>query len=160
MAVTYNFTNGSIDGQPKVNDTLPNTTGIFCRSNTVDFANQNLDSGNSDIAQVINVPADTWFLSVMGRIITAETDNAQVNIGYGADPDHWVDDDGCDAADLAAGEELLPIWVAPMYFAAADTVDVATGTNDIDYDALKLEVIAIMLPGNQSDADGSSQHST
>jgi hypothetical protein len=48
---------------------------------------------------------------------------------------------------------------APEYFAAADTIDI-TSNNAVDYDTLKVEVVAIMVPGNKADTDGLSQQST
>jgi hypothetical protein len=157
MATTYNFTNGSIAGQPKVNDTLPNTTGVFVRSNVVDCANQNLDAGEGDVGQVINIPADTWVLQVVLRTITAETANGTVDLGSGLDADQWGD--GL-AIDAAAG--IVQTIDIAEYFAAADTIDVTatTDTADVDIDGWKFEVVAVMLPGNKSDNDGKSEQST
>ena len=157
---TYNFTNGSITGQPKVADSLPNTTGLFTRSNIVDFANQNLDSGNNDVASVINIPADTWVLSVAARIITAETNDAEMDIGTGLDYDQWTSTIAeVDAAALAANATIATDW-APEYFASADTIDITNNNNDVDFDTLKVEIVALMLPGNKSDNDGNSMQST
>lgn len=157
MATTYNFTDGSISGQPKVADTLPNTTGVFARSNIVDFANQTLEAGEADVAQVINIPADTWVLQVVLRTITAETANGTVDLGSGLDADQWGD---ALAVDAAAG--IVQTIDIAEYFASADTVDITatTDTADVDIDGWKCEVIAVMLPGNKSDNDGESQHST
>jgi hypothetical protein len=153
MAVTYNFTNGSIAGQPKVNNTLPNTTGTFVRSNVVDFANQTLDSGNSDVAQVLNVPADTWVREILVRVITAETATAEMSIGSGLDVDQWGILDAANTGNVVA-------TYAPEYFASADTIDIMNNNTDIDFDALKVEIVAIMCPGNKADTDGLSQQST
>jgi hypothetical protein len=156
-ATTYNFTNGSISGQPKVNDTLPNSGGLFSRSNIVDCANQNLDAGEGDIAQVLNIPADTWVVQVLLRTITAETANGTVDLGSGLDADQWGD---ALAVDAAAG--IVQTIDIAEYFAAADTIDVTatTDTADIDIDGWKFEIIAIMQPGNKADNDGDSQAST
>jgi hypothetical protein len=153
MATTYNFTDGSISGQPKVHDTLPNTTGLFVRSNIVDFANQNLDSGENDIAKVINVPADTWVLMTAIRVLTAETANSEILLGSGLDYDQW-------GILVATATGNVATTQAPEYFADADTIDITNNNNDVDFDALKVEVIAVMCPGNKADTDGESQHST
>jgi hypothetical protein len=155
MATTYNFTDGSITGQPVVNDTLPNTTGPFVRSNVVDFANQNLDASATDVAQVINVPADTWVERILVRVITAETANASFEIGSGLDVDQWA----TAFALGSTGNNTADIIDAPEYFAAADTIDL-TCTGSVDIDAAKLEIVAVMIPGNKADTDGLSQQST
>jgi hypothetical protein len=157
-ATTYNFTNGSISGQPKVNDTLPNTGGLYSRSNIVDCANQALDAGEGDIAQVINVPADTWIVQVLLRTITAETANGTVDLGVtGVDPDGFGD---ALAVDAAAG--IVATLDVPIYVASADTIDVlaTTDTADVDIDGWKFEIVAILQPGNKADNDGDSQAST
>lgn len=146
MATTYNFTDGSIAGQPAIPDTLPNTTGVFCRSNLIDFANQNLDSGNNDIAKVINVPADTWVLGVAVNIIEVEADNAEMDIGYGSDYDAWTST--ILEVDAGAGTGGRVTTFNPVYFAAADTIDITNNNNDVDYDNMIVEVKAIMMPGN------------
>ena len=150
-ASTYNFTNGSIAGIPKTVDSLPNTSGYYTRSNIVDFSKQTLDAGNADIAQVINVPADTWVVQVLVRTITAETTNGTVDLGSGLDVDQWGD---ALVVSTAAGD--LPTLDAAEYFAAADTIDITatTDTADVDIDAWKAEIIAIMLPGCKSDTAG------
>lgn len=157
MATTYNFTNGSISGQSKAHDTLPNTTGLFVRSNIVDFANQTLEAGEADVAQVINIPADTWVLQVVLRTITAETADGTVDLGSGLDPDQWGD---ALAIDAAAG--IVQTIDIAEYFASADTIDITatTDTADVDIDGWKAEIVAIMCPGNKADTDGDSQHST
>lgn len=154
---TYNFTNGSISGQPKVSDTLPNTTGLYVRRNIVDCANQTLDAGDGDVGQVINIPADTWVLQVVLRTITAETANGTVDLGTDLDVDQWGD---ALAVDAAAG--IVQTIDIAEYFAAANTIDVTatTDTADVDIDGWKFEIIAVMLPGSKVDTDGVSYGST
>lgn len=149
---TYNWTNGSITGQPRVNDTLPNTTGPFVRSNVVDFANQNATS--TSVSQVINIPADTWVMNVVVRNITAEsTANASVKVGSGLDVDSWGT-----AVAVTSSATPKDIIYSPKYFASADTIDLIVNSTTLDN--AKLEIIALMVPGNKSDNDGMSQHST
>ena len=154
---TYNFTDGSISGQAKVAATLPNTTGPFVRSNVVDCANQTLDAGDGDVGQVLNIPADTWVTQVLLRTITAETTNGTVDLGHGGSTDVWGD---ALAVDAAAG--IVATLDVAQYFASADTIDViaTTDTADVDIDGWKFEILAVMVPGNKSDADGVSTHST
>jgi len=161
MAETYNLTDGSITGQPKVSDTLPNTTGLYTRRNIVDCANINsgsgLDAGNADVAQVINIPADTWVLQVVLRTITAETANGTVDLGSDTDVDQWG---AALAIDASAG--IVDTIDIAEYFASANTIDVlaTTDTADVDIDGWKFEIIALMLPGSKVDTDGVSYGST
>lgn len=153
----YNFTDGSISGQPKAKDTLPNTTGLYCRSNIVDFANQTLDAGDGDTGKLINVPANTWVLGVALRVLTAEDANGTIDLGVtGGDVDQWGG-----ALDLASTGNVETLY-APEYFASAGTIDALATTDgaDVDIDGAKIEVVAILCPGNISDDDGRSEHST
>lgn len=145
---TYNFTDGSISGQPKCADTLPNTGGPYTRSNVVDCANQTLDAGDGDVAQVINIPADTYVVQVLLRTITAETASGTVDLGSGLDPDQWGD---ALAIDAAAG--IVQTIDIGEYFADADTIDVTAtvDTADVDIDGWKFEIIAVMIPGSKDD---------
>lgn len=148
---TYNFTDGSISGMPKIADTLPNTTGTFVRSNIVDCSLQNLDAGDGDVGQVINIPADTFVMRVLLRTITAETANGTVDLGHGGNADVWGD---ALAIDAAAG--IVATLDVPQYFASADTIDVTatTDTADVDIDGWKFEIIAVMVPGSTDDKVG------
>ncbi len=153
MATTYNFMDGSIDGQPVIPDNLPNTTGVYARSQIVDCANQTLDAGEDDVGQILNIPADTWVLRVLLRTITAETANGTVDLGTDLNPDVWGD---ALAIDAAAGE--VATLDVPSYFAAANTIDVTatTDTADVDIDGWKFELIALMVPGSTTDEVGAN----
>lgn len=155
MADTVSFTDGTY--QDKAIDTLPNTMGPFVRSNIVDCANRNLDAGEDDVGQVLNIPANTWVVRVLLRTITAETANGTVDLGHGGNPDVWGD---ALAIDAAAG--IVATLDVPQYFASADTIDVTatTDTADVDIDGWKFEICAIMVPGSTSDDDGDSGAST
>jgi hypothetical protein len=155
MATTYSFVDGTY--QRKAIDSLPNTLGPFVRNNIVDFANQTLEAGEGDIAQVLNIPANTWVMRVLLRTITAETANGTVDLGHDGNPDVWGD---ALAIDAAAG--IVATLDVPQYFASADTIDVTatTDTADIDIDGWKAEVCAVMIPGSTSDIDGDSGSST
>ena len=150
---TYNFTDGSISGLEKIADNLPNTKGPYVRSAVVDCAKQNLDAGDGDVGQVLNIPADTWVMRVLLRTITAETANGTVDLGHGGDADVWGD---ALAIDAAAG--IVATLDVPQYFASADTIDVTatTDTADVDIDGWKFEIVAVMVPGSSDDAIGAN----
>lgn len=157
MATIYNFTDGSISGQPKCKETLPNTGGYYTRSNVVDFANQTLEAGEDDVAQVINIPADTYVVQVLLRTITAETASGTVDLGTDLDVDQWG---AALAVDAAAG--IVQTIDIAEYFATANTIDIlaTTDTGDVDIDGWKCEIIAVMLPGSKDDVVGGGGFST
>jgi hypothetical protein len=144
-ATTYVFYDGTVAGtsiNPQMDTQLNYLT---VRRVIVDLANQTLDAGEGDIAQVIPIPAGTVVLSAWIRIITAETANGTLDLGWGTNPDEWGDALAVDAtAGTIAG--AINDWV-PLYFSAADTIDLTatTDTADIDLDGLKVEVTAVML---------------
>lgn len=149
MATTYNFTNGSIAGIDKpIEATLEDNFPTIRRA-IVDFSKQTIDAGEGDIAQVINIPAATYVIAVWARIITAETTNGTVDLGYGGS-NQWGD---ALAIDAAAGSIVggSNDWL-PVYFASADTIDIkaTTDTADVDIDGAKLEVCAVMLPAKDA----------
>lgn len=140
MATTYNFTDGSISGQtvPRVKTAEENE--IFFLRNIADFSLQTLTQSTADIAQVINVPAGTTVITAWIRVITADGDAATIDLGYGGNPDQWLDNG---AANSAAGTLLGYLWV-PQYFASADTIDI-TVKETADLDEMKCEVVAMCM---------------
>lgn len=148
---TRNFTDGTITAHERTKDTLPNTGGPYCRGAVIDFTKQNLDSGNNDVAQVINIPANTWVLGVFVRVITAESTNAEIEIGYGSDDAYWTDT----ILEVdSTGQKASNYFTTPLYFASADTIDIVNNNNDVDYDALVIEIQAMMMPGADTDQHG------
>ena len=147
---TYNFTDGSIAGQviPRAYNTGENQ--LYIRRNFVDFSKQSLDAGNADVAQVINIPAGVCVIDAWLRVITKETADGTVDLGYsgsGTDVDHWG---AALAVDSAVGTILrLPTTTdaPPIYFSSAGTIDIkaTTDTNDVDIDGLKCEVVALCV---------------
>jgi hypothetical protein len=82
-ATTYVFYDGTVAGtsiNPQMDTQLNYLT---VRRVIVDLANQTLDAGEGDIAQVIPIPAGTVVLSAWIRIITAETANGTLDLGMG-----------------------------------------------------------------------------
>jgi hypothetical protein len=143
MATTYDFTNGSIGGAavPRVKTAEENE--VFFLRNIVDFSLQDLEAGETDVAQVIDIPAATTVITAWLRIMTAETADGTVDLGYGGNPDVWGD---ALAVDSIAGSIVGYLWV-PVYFASADTIDITatTDSSDVDIDGLKVEVVAMCV---------------
>jgi hypothetical protein len=141
---TYNFYNGTIAGQAIGPQMVTEINRLTVRRAIVDCSKQTLDAGNGDIAQVIPIPAGTTVMAAWLRVITAETANGTVDLGYGGS-NQWGN---ALAVDSAAGSILgaTNSWV-PIYFATADTIDITatTDTADVDIDGLKCEVVAVML---------------
>lgn len=89
MATTYNFTNGSITGQPAMIERTPTENDPFLLRHIVDFSKQDLEAGESDVGQCLRIPAKTEVLDAWPRVITAETADGTFNLGYGGDADYW-----------------------------------------------------------------------
>jgi len=89
MANTYDWTTGAVtQGQAAVQQNLIREEFKIYRK-TIDFSVQNLDSSESDVAQCISLPIGTTVLDCFLRVITAETTDAIVNLGYGTDASYW-----------------------------------------------------------------------
>lgn len=142
MATTYNFTNGSIHGQMRPHDVTLHENRVRVERNILDFSLQNLNAGDSDVGQAITIPAMTTVLNARVRVITAETASGTIDLGYGTNPDQWGDGIAVDTINTIVGG-----IDAPVYFAAADTIDVVatTDTADVDLTIGKIEVLAFML---------------
>jgi hypothetical protein len=144
-ADTVVWYDGSISGTPVVPQMETTNNLMTIRRIIVDFSDRTLDAGDADVAQVIPVPAGTTVLSAWLRVITAETTNGTVDLGYGGSVNAWGN---ALAVDSTAGLILGAThdWV-PIYFSSADTIDLVatTDTADVDIDGAKVEVIAVML---------------
>lgn len=139
---TYNFTNGSIEGQMVPPEVGLSENKFYVKRCIVDFSKQTLDAGDGDVGQAINVDAGTTVLTAWVRVITAETANGTIDLGYGGDPDIWGDGVSIDAANAVVGAT-----VAPVYFSSDDTIDVTATIDgaDVDLDGGKIEVCALCL---------------
>ena len=197
---------------------------LFFLRHIIDFSLQNLDSSATDVAQCLIIPAGVEVIDAYIRVITAETADACVNLGYGSDVDYWgknlnldatgvakrtlqgsatwdagsiADGDeeakevtvagaaigdhviaflGVDIADLqltadVTAEDTVTVTLSnstggaidlasttltvivykenlnrtPLYFSAADTIDIScsTANGDVDIDGAKVEVVAM-----------------
>ena len=139
MATTYNFTDGSIAGAYVPAETTLIENQVVVRRNIVDFSLQTIDVSETDVVRVINVPANTTVLTAGARVITAETASSEFDIGYGGNVDQWGD-----GVSMATANVTVGCLDAPVYFAAADTIDI-TSSGSVDYDGGKIEVFALML---------------
>jgi len=144
MATEYVFYDGSITGQIVPPKHTPEEDEMFVLRNIVDFSKQTLEAGESDVAQVLSIPAGTTVIACWLRIITAETASGTVDLGYAAG-NSWGNAlalDGSVGAILGATHS----WV-PYHFVAADTIDITatTDTADVDIDGAKVEVTAVCL---------------
>jgi hypothetical protein len=101
MATTYNFTNGSITNQPRMTQRTPVENGIFILRHVLDFSKQTIQAGASDVAQALIIPAGTEVIDAWLRVITAETDDATVDFGYGSDANYFGANLNVDATGVA-----------------------------------------------------------
>lgn len=118
---TLNFLNASVQGTRTVQQPALEPGEIVVVRNYIDCTQQTIDAGDGDVAQVVQVPAETLVLDCFLQATTAETADATCNLGYGTDPDYWganlnldvtgavptvlTGSDTWDAASIADGDE-------------------------------------------------------
>ena len=89
MATTYNFTDDSITGQSVMTRTTIKENEPTILRHILDFSLQDLEAGEDDVAQALIIPADCTVLDAWLRIITAETADSTIDLGYGSDSSYW-----------------------------------------------------------------------
>lgn len=104
-----------------------------------------------DVLQVLNVPAKTFVMLSGYDVLTAEGATATMTVGDGNDPDGLIT--SVNLNSVASGvqglvlAEAAPNTVAGYtngkYYAAADTIDVVLGHNDIATAKVKLWFLAV-----------------
>jgi hypothetical protein len=102
MATTYNFCDGSVTGGATATQKLLIDPDFQVRRNTIDCSIQTIDAGETDVAQCLAIPARTTVLNAYINVITAETADATVHLGYGSDTDYWGQDLNLDATGNAS----------------------------------------------------------
>ena len=153
MATTYNWTDNSIRGAEKPNNTTPSGFEVFCLRNKVDTALQNV-AANVSIIQALNVPANTTVLMVYVRTITANAGSPDSDIGVTTtDPNQWGEAIDLSSAPAVLGGSL--ITAAPRYFPTADTIDVVNQSGAA-LAASVFEIVAICVRGSNT-IDGGGQ---
>lgn len=110
--------------------------------NIVDFSKQTLDSSATDVAQVLIVPADTTVLSCFARVITAETADACVNLGYGSNVDQWGQNLNMDATGI-----VPTILTAAATFDAGSIADGDEEAKEVTVAGAALGDYAYVIPG-------------
>ena len=144
MATTYNFTNGSISGQNRQVAHTPEEDRLFILRNIVDFSLQSLDVSASDVAKVINIPADTLVLDVFMRCITAETADAILDLGYGSDTDYWGQKL---AMDTTAGLMIPTILKASATWDVGSLADGAEEAKEVTVDGAQIGDAVTVIAG-------------
>ena len=142
MATTYNFIDGTIDGAVRPADVTLHENRTRWLKTIVDFSLQNLDTGATDVGRVLNIPANTTVLTAYVRVMTAEAANGTCDLGYGGNTDQWGD-----GISLATADVIVGGLDAPVFFAAADTIDIIGTVDgaDVDLTTAKIEVVAKVL---------------
>jgi hypothetical protein len=86
---TLNFLNASVQGTRSVQQPVLEPGQITVVRNYIDCTQQTIDAGDGDVAQVVQVPAETLVLDCFLQASTAETADATCDLGYGSDADYW-----------------------------------------------------------------------
>ena len=137
----YNFTDGSIAGQPVMTQQTLIEDKLVIIRNILDFDNQTVASAST--AQALILPADCTVLSAWIRVIDAGATNTTCDLGItGVDVETWG---AALALDSAAGT-ILGALFDTYHTATADTLDllVTTDTADVSLTQLKCEVCALV----------------
>lgn len=155
---TYNFTNASIAQVPAPPEHETKEDWITVRRNIINCARQNLDAGDGDVAQCVNIPAGTTVLDAWVRVITAETANATLDLGYGSDVDYWgnalaMDSTGIAPAILHASSTWNAATIADGNELATDVTVAGAVLGDVVYVSAALDVADLTLVGAVTAAD-------
>jgi hypothetical protein len=119
------------DGNKLARTTYPMGGQMYHHIVRVNFATQNLDAGESDVMEVLEVQAGSTVIMCWAQIITAGATNETCDLGYGGDADQWGD---AIALDGSAGVVEDALSALPIYFAAKDTIDITATTDTADVD--------------------------
>lgn len=94
----------------------------------------------ADVAEVLNIPANTFVHKVFYDVVTGDATQT-LNVGDGADPDGYVA-----AADVAtAGNSGVGAGAlaSGKFYAAADTIDIEVPATKA-FDTLKVKIMAVV----------------
>lgn len=134
---TKSYYNGGTDKHTLEDNVLTVSRAI------IDFSKQNL--GATDSAQVLDIEAGSMVLQVGIRCITADA-NANYDVGDDSTVNLWFNDEtGVDSANAV---KFSTNFTNATYYASADHVKITSVANGAD--TLKLEVMAVMIKGLQS----------
>jgi hypothetical protein len=149
MATTRNFTDGSLPGHKKQHATTPRGFSLFTLRNIVDTTQSTCDfDAAADIAQALLIPAGTTVLAVSVNVLTVDANGAVLSCGVtGVDATKW----GSAIPVTPVGEKEVtggPVF-NPLYFAAADTIDLLSDGGGVISDGV-FEVKAICVKSSDT----------
>ncbi len=131
---SYDFTNGSIEGQMVPRRAAAEENEVFIRRNIVDFSKQNLTT--SDDAKVLEIEEGLIVKSVYGRIITADSGGGTIDFGKTASGHEWGDN------QAVATQGAIIGGTRSLQYYDADGYVYVTGVATASITTLKLEVLA------------------
>ena len=160
---TYNVTGpGGTTGHPS------NVRRPYLIENTIDISAINGDTGaaDGDVLQAIDIPAESLCLAAGNEVLTAGSSSVTYDIGFGGDPDRWVDGDtnAVGYGDLRTVTDnattALPFGNA-VVFGSADTIDVTIGGAADSAGKIRVWAVLVDISGvEESDLNTDSQHDT
>lgn len=126
---------------------------IYIMKRFVDFSvtANNLNAGNGDVLPVLPIRAGELVLAVFIELLTACSTNATVDVGTGNDVDHFFAGYELDAQPHTANPDVgTAKHHTPLYFNAADTIDLkaTTDTADVDISSGALNLGAVIVRTN------------
>ncbi len=151
MATTYKLTRGGAneDFSEKHGESKWQTKLLEA---TLDCSKHNL--GAADVAELIDIPAQTFVHKVFWSVEKAEGSAVTFDIGDGSDTDGYVD--GANGNSVASGVNSLTLTEATpntvtgysngKYYSAADTIDVLA-VAAVDAMVLRVAVLVTFFAG-------------
>ena len=152
MAITYDLATTGTTGYPAMDK-----SGVYRIEKKVDWSTLATAPVQTDILQIINIPANTFVLGVYYSVTTASALLDDLDIGDAVDADGWAD--GIDATSTGAAfsralvltegapNTLVPANGLGKFYAAADTIDLTQNTDATVVDGV-IKVVALCMDCN------------
>jgi len=134
MTTRKNYIDGSYRNPPAI---VKNETFFELWEAKMDFSY--LTGTAADVIQLLELKPKTWVYNVWLNVLTAGTAAGKIDIGYGSDTDYWGAAMPIDTAGVVTHKmmetgggirERSLLANTPLYFAAADTIDIIPTKNE------------------------------
>jgi hypothetical protein len=140
---------------PDINQTMRpwgTSNRIYMLENTIDFSDTEIGSGagavQNDLIEALAIPSNTIVLIAGFKVITAETDATDLDLGVtGGTADGFVDGASFATTGLKIDlDEAYNTAVMGLFFSSADTIDIkVTGNHTVNSAVVKVFALCIDL---------------